>query len=112
MSAGTLRVGIAGIGRMGRRHAENLAWRVPGVSLVAACSPAGDELAWAKGTLGVPRVYERYADLLADREVDAVCIVTPNTIHPAQRCRCAGRGLPSMRGRPRTSPRTQRTPDK
>ena len=47
----TLRAGIAGIGRMGRRHAENLAWRVPGVSLVAACSPLGDELAWAKGTL-------------------------------------------------------------
>jgi myo-inositol 2-dehydrogenase/D-chiro-inositol 1-dehydrogenase len=84
MSAAALRAGIAGIGRMGRRHAENLAWRVPGVALVAACSPIGDELAWAQGTLGVARAYERYEDLLADRAVDAVFIVTPNTIHPEQ----------------------------
>jgi myo-inositol 2-dehydrogenase/D-chiro-inositol 1-dehydrogenase len=32
----------------------------------------------------VARAYERYEDLLADREVDAVFIVTPNTIHPEQ----------------------------
>ena len=32
----SVRVGIAGVGRMGRRHAENLATRVPGASLVAA----------------------------------------------------------------------------
>jgi len=79
-----VRVGIAGIGRMGRRHAENLALRVPGAALVAACSPAQDELAWAKDTLGVTRLYPDYAALLADHEVDAVWIVTPNTLHPQQ----------------------------
>jgi len=31
-----LRVGVAGLGRLGRRHAQNLAYRVPGATLAAA----------------------------------------------------------------------------
>jgi len=80
----TVRIGIVGVGRMGRRHAENLATRVPGASLVAACSPIGEELEWARNTLGVDRVYKDYAEMLAQKDVDAVFIVTPNTLHPAQ----------------------------
>ena len=41
-----------GPGRMGRRHAENLAFRVRGAELVAACSPLGDELDWARDRSG------------------------------------------------------------
>jgi myo-inositol 2-dehydrogenase/D-chiro-inositol 1-dehydrogenase len=79
-----VRVGIVGLGRMGKRHAENLARRVPGAELVAACSPIADELAWAGQTLGVARRYAGYDEMLADATVDAVFIVTPNTLHPAQ----------------------------
>jgi len=78
----TVRYGIVGIGRMGKRHAENLAQRVPGASLVAACSPVAAELAWARDTLRVPALHERYEDLLARKDVDAVFIVTPNALHP------------------------------
>ena len=84
MGTANLNAGIVGLGRMGRRHAENLAWRIPGVSLVAACSPEADERAHARDVLGVTRVHARYEDLLADPGVDAVFIVTPNTIHPGQ----------------------------
>jgi myo-inositol 2-dehydrogenase/D-chiro-inositol 1-dehydrogenase len=80
----SVRVGIAGVGRMGRRHAENLATRVPGASLVAACSPVGSELDWARNTLGVGAVHKDYAEMLARKDVDAVFIVTPNTLHPQQ----------------------------
>jgi myo-inositol 2-dehydrogenase/D-chiro-inositol 1-dehydrogenase len=69
---------------MGRRHAENLATRVPGASLVAACSPIGEELEWARNTLGVGGVHKDYAEMLARKDVDAVFIVTPNTLHPQQ----------------------------
>ena len=78
----TVRYGIVGIGRMGRRHAENLAQRVPGASLVAACSPVAEELAFARDTLRVPHLFERFDDLLAHKDVDAVFIVTPNALHP------------------------------
>ena len=34
-----LRVGIAGLGRLGRVHAANLAHKIPGAILTAACVP-------------------------------------------------------------------------
>ena len=79
-----VRIGIVGVGRMGRRHAENLARRVPGATLVAACSPIGEELDWARDTLGVESLHKDYDALLRAPGVDAVFLVTPNTLHPAQ----------------------------
>nr|MDP9125560.1 Gfo/Idh/MocA family oxidoreductase [Pseudomonadota bacterium] len=38
-TARPLKVGIAGLGRLGKRHAEQLAFRTRGVELVSACSP-------------------------------------------------------------------------
>src|ERR1700756_5726014 len=83
-----VRVGVVGLGRLGKRHAENLAYRVPGATLAAACSPLPDELAWARDALPEspyePRLYADYADLLADPHVDAVWLVTPSSLHAQQ----------------------------
>lgn len=84
MSAGNAKIGIVGLGRLGKRHAENLAQRVPGAELVAACSPEADERAWATQALGVKHVYGDYAQLLAHPGLDTVFLVTPNTLHPSQ----------------------------
>src|SRR5437773_12065459 len=81
---GILRIGIAGLGRMGRRHAENLARRVTGAALVAACSPVEEEIAWAKETLGVAQTFADYAAMLASADIDAVFLVTPTTLHAQQ----------------------------
>ena len=83
-TASRLRIGIVGLGRLGRRHAQNLAQRVPSAELVAACSPIADELAWAKETLGVRNLHADYAALLAEGDVDAVFLVTPTSLHPEQ----------------------------
>src|SRR5437773_3650671 len=79
-----LRVGIAGLGRMGRRHAENLARRVTGAMLIAACSPVDEERAWAEQLLGVQHTFSEYATMLARSDVDAVFLVTPTTLHAQQ----------------------------
>jgi myo-inositol 2-dehydrogenase/D-chiro-inositol 1-dehydrogenase len=78
------RIGIVGLGRMGRRHAENLAQRVPGAELVAACSPSTVARDWAKQALGVPDVYADYATLLRHPGLDAVFLATPAAVHAAQ----------------------------
>ncbi|MCC8394877.1 Gfo/Idh/MocA family oxidoreductase [Paraburkholderia sp. MMS20-SJTR3] len=83
-AANSLRIGVVGLGRLGKRHADNLAYRVPGATLVAACSPLADELAWARETLPEPALYDDYADLLADSRVDAVWLVTPSSVHAQQ----------------------------
>ena len=84
MKPALLRVGIAGLGRLGRRHAAMLARRVAGAELVAACSPVPEELEWARQTLGVPHGYAEYAALLAHPGLDAVFLVTPTTLHAEQ----------------------------
>lgn len=79
-----LRVGVAGLGRLGRRHAQNLAYRVPGATLAAACSPLEDDLTWARTALPETRLYTDYAQLLADDSLDAVWLVTPSALHAQQ----------------------------
>jgi myo-inositol 2-dehydrogenase/D-chiro-inositol 1-dehydrogenase len=84
MTGERLRVGIAGLGRMGARHARNLATRVPGAVLVAANDPNADQRTWAQKDLGVARAYAEYADMLADPGLDAVFLATPTTKHADQ----------------------------
>jgi len=79
-----VRIGVVGLGRVGRRHAINLARRTPGAQIVAACDPDAASLEWAQSTLGVHSLYTDYAALLAQRDVDAVWIATPLTEHAQQ----------------------------
>lgn len=83
MSA-SVRIGIVGLGRLGRRHAENLALRVPGASLVAAASPIPEERAWAEATLPGIKTYPGLTELLTHPDLDAVWLVTPTSLHADQ----------------------------
>lgn len=79
-----LRVGIAGLGRLGKRHALQLAQGTPGARLVAACSPVAEERDWAREATGVAALYEDLEELVRDPQIDAVVLVTPTTLHAAQ----------------------------
>jgi len=79
-----LNIGIAGLGRMGQRHAEQLALRTRGARLVAACSPLVAERTWARERLGVTALYDEFGALLRDANVQAVAIATPTTLHAEQ----------------------------
>jgi len=84
MNPSPVRIGIAGLGRLGRRHATMLARQVAGAELVAACSPVADELAWARDSLGVAHGFSDYTQMLAHPGLDAVFLVTPTTFHADQ----------------------------
>lgn len=75
-----LQVAVAGLGRIGRVHAANLATRVRG-AVLASVADADAELAAAVGTeLGVPHTTS-FAALVADLSLDAVVIATPPGTH-------------------------------
>ena len=80
----TLRIGIAGLGRLGRRHAENLAFRVRGCQLVSACSPVAAELDTARREFGVARLHADFDAFVRDPDIDAVVLVTPTALHADQ----------------------------
>ncbi|HSI50628.1 MAG TPA: Gfo/Idh/MocA family oxidoreductase [Ideonella sp.] len=84
-SAGApLRVGIAGLGRLGQRHAQHLARHAPGARLVSACSPIAEERTWAHETLGVETLHSDFQAFVQDPQLDAVVLVTPTTLHAEQ----------------------------
>jgi myo-inositol 2-dehydrogenase/D-chiro-inositol 1-dehydrogenase len=78
------RIGIVGLGRLGQRHAVNLAWHVPGATLAAACSPLAAEREWARATLPELALYSDCEALLEDKTLDAVWLVTPTSLHADQ----------------------------
>lgn len=78
---GEIKVGIAGLGRLGKVHAHNICFQVPGAKLTAACSIVETELEYAKAELGVSDVYTDYQKMLEEADVDAVVIVTTSGQH-------------------------------
>jgi myo-inositol 2-dehydrogenase/D-chiro-inositol 1-dehydrogenase len=82
--ATVVRIGIVGLGRLGKRHARNLKHSVPGAELVAAASPLEEERQWAASSLPGVNVYDSLDALLAHPGLDAVWLVTPTSIHVEQ----------------------------
>jgi myo-inositol 2-dehydrogenase / D-chiro-inositol 1-dehydrogenase len=80
----SLRVGIAGLGRIGQRHAKTLAFNTRHCQLVSACSPVDSERAYATEHLQVARVYDDFSAFLADPQLDAVVLATPTNLHADQ----------------------------
>ncbi|CAM1507976.1 Fc.00g048240.m01.CDS01 [Cosmosporella sp. VM-42] len=81
-----LRVGVVGIGRMGRRHAINLLVKVPRATLLCACSPAGADLIWGRENL-VPygvRVLPTFEEMIETSGLDAIVIASATPLHAEQ----------------------------
>lgn len=72
---------VIGCGRAGMIHAHSFKGSVPGARLADICDPVPERLHDAAKELGYPACYERYEDVLADRAVDAVVVVTPTDTH-------------------------------
>jgi myo-inositol 2-dehydrogenase/D-chiro-inositol 1-dehydrogenase len=75
-----VRVGLAGLGRMGRIHAASLSGRCPSARLACVFDADPAVARQAAGQFGVPWV-KSYEDMLADGSVDAVAIATPTGTH-------------------------------
>lgn len=80
----TIRFGVIGAGRIGRVHAENLAYRVPGATVAWIADP---DLAAAEACAAAVRAERATTDpeaILRDGAVDAVVICSPTNLHAPQ----------------------------
>ena len=81
MGKQVLHFGIIGAGRIGRVHAETLAFRMPEAK-IAAITDINREAAQALAArCGIPKVAESSAEILADSAIDAVLICSPTDTH-------------------------------
>jgi myo-inositol 2-dehydrogenase/D-chiro-inositol 1-dehydrogenase len=76
------RIGVIGVGRIGRMHAELLARRVPGAAVSAVCDVDAENARAVADELGVPAAGS-VEQLLADGATDAVAICTSTDTHAA-----------------------------
>ncbi len=79
-----IKVGIVGLGRLGRQHAENLAFRIPHCELLAVCSVIEQEVQDVKEQWNIPYGYTNYEEMLKNKELDAIFIASPSGFHCSQ----------------------------
>ncbi|MHC1771072.1 MAG: Gfo/Idh/MocA family oxidoreductase [Flexilinea sp.] len=79
-----VKVGIAGLGRLGKIHAQNLAYNIPDAELTAACSLLESELDFARKELNVSDCYIDFNEMLLKADIQAVAIVTTSGAHCRQ----------------------------
>lgn len=81
-----LKVGVVGLGRMGRRHAYNVLHQVPRATLLCACSPAEADLVWAAEHL-TPydvSVVPTFDEMIQTPGLEAVIIASATPLHKEQ----------------------------
>lgn len=88
-----VRIGVVGLGRLGYRHAENIANITKHAELSAVCSIDDHELEIARKKLEVRHCYNDFQTMLDQSELDAVAIVSSSSQHAPQTLRALDKGL-------------------
>lgn len=76
-----LNLGVLGAGRIGRVHAEDLAYRIPEARVTAIADVIFDAAQKLGRDLGIANVYQDPRAILDDKEIDAVVICSSTDTH-------------------------------
>lgn len=95
-----LGVGVVGVGSMGKRHAENLRFRIPGAELVAVADADAQRARQVAAELGIAQYYDGPGELAANPNIQAVVIASPAKFHPAHIQVCAEAGKDILSEKP------------
>ena len=76
-----LNVGVIGLGRLGWVYATDLAHMVPNAKLMAVADEQGQLAEKFAIQNNIPKWYSSHRDLIADKEIDAVAVITPTSTH-------------------------------
>ena len=76
-----LNVGVIGLGRLGKVYVRDLASRIPETTVVAVADTDAVLATTIAREFDVPKAYGSPAELINDRNVDAVVIVSPTHTH-------------------------------
>ena len=97
MTHNRVKIGVVGLGRMGKRHIHNLIYRVPEAEVVAVCNNLPHEIEWLRANeeykeFGI-RIYESYDDMLNHSGLQAIWISTSTDVHATQTLKSVEKGV-------------------
>src|SRR5438309_1704308 len=78
-----LGVGVVGVGRMGRCHAENLRSRIPEAKLIAVADVDLEAARRLAADLEIEHSYPSVDELVERKDIDAIVIASPSKFHLA-----------------------------
>src|SRR5205807_9254426 len=87
-----LRVGILGVGEMGKRHAENLRRMVPEAELVAVADVVHARARKVASEVEIEDSFGSFEGLLERKDIHTVLIATPDKFHAQGICAAAAAG--------------------
>ena len=76
-----INVGLIGAGRIGRVHAEHLAYRVPGANLVAIADIFVEAAKKVAADFQIPDVYQDHRRIMEDETIEAIIICSSTDTH-------------------------------
>jgi scyllo-inositol 2-dehydrogenase (NAD+) len=76
-----LRLGVIGVGRLGKLHAEHLRRAIPAAQLVAVADADGARAKQVAAELEIEHAYANWEALLARKDIDAVVVAAPSRFH-------------------------------
>lgn len=90
-----LNIAVVGLGRMGKRHAKTLMYRVPHANLVAVCSNDETELKWARQffSTGNTKVFASFDEMINMEGLQAVWVSTSTNVHASMTTACIKKNL-------------------
>lgn len=76
-----IKLGVIGIGRIGKVHTSTIVQNVPSVEVVALADIDVKSAGELAKSFGIKNVYDNYQNILNDPEIDAVAICSPTNTH-------------------------------
>ncbi|SER42948.1 Predicted dehydrogenase [Gracilibacillus ureilyticus] len=97
-----VKIGIIGVGNMGRSHAHKLSnGEVNGAVLTAVCDASVEKLDWIRTNLPEEiQLFQDEDDFLNNADIDAIVIATPHYFHPPTAMKAFEKGLHVMLEKP------------
>ena len=100
MTFDAVKIGIIGTGGMGGRHALNLALRTPGARVVGIMDVEAERAAAVAEVCDGAKIYTDADMLIADPNVDALVIASPDHTHARLASACIAAGKPVLCEKP------------